>query len=300
MNPKPEPRHCPVCGLAQAQPWVRKGHLTVVRCPCGMVYADPIPAGYASGDYYNREAAAYYVSAAKLAGDYSDVRFERELRIFRRHSPKGAVLDVGCSSGAFLWQLKEHCPGAYQILGTDVSGPALDYAESRGVPVIRGDFLRQPLPTHDAVTFWAVLEHVVDPGAFLSKAASLLKLNGRCFVLVPNNHSLAMLLLGSNYRYVCPQHLNYFQRDTLTQLVSRDFKVIEIHYTHFNPLIIWQDWRQGGREVSNDERASLLQRTTGYKKHPALKPLKWAYKTAESALAGLRLADNLLVVLAKQ
>jgi 2-polyprenyl-3-methyl-5-hydroxy-6-metoxy-1,4-benzoquinol methylase len=299
MNPTDQQRHCPVCGLAQARPWIRKGQLTLVRCPCGMVYADPIPAEYATGDYYHREAAAYYLSPAKLAADYSDVRFERELGIFRRHCAKGAVLDVGCSSGAFLWQLKEHCPGAYQILGTDVSGPALDYAESRGVPVIRGDFLDQPLSSLDAVTFWAVLEHVADPGAFLAKAATLLRPEGRCFVLVPNTRSLAMRLLGKKYRYVYPQHLNYFDRKTLIQLVRRHFQVLEIQYTHFNPLILWQDWRRGGREVSNDERASLLQRTTGYKKNPALKPLKWAYKIVESTLAGVRLADNLLVVLAK-
>jgi 2-polyprenyl-3-methyl-5-hydroxy-6-metoxy-1,4-benzoquinol methylase len=242
----------------------------------------------------------YYVSPVKLAGDYADVRFERELRVFRRHCPKGAVLDVGCSSGAFLWQLKQRYAGAYQILGTDVSGPALDYAESRGVPVMRGDFLSQPVPNHDAVTFWAVLEHVPDPGAFLSKASSVLKPNGRCFVLVPNNRSLARLLLGSHYRYLCPQHLNYFDHNTLVRLARRQFHVIEIRYTHFNPLIIWQDWRQRGREVSNEERASLLQRTTGYKQHPALKPLNWAYQVAEAALAGIRLADNLLVVLAKR
>ena len=38
----------------------------------------------------------------------------------------------------------------------------------------------------DAVTFWAVLEHLLEPKQFLEKAWSILKPDGLCFVLVPN------------------------------------------------------------------------------------------------------------------
>ena len=95
----------------------------------------------------------------KLESDYANVRFDRELRLFRRHSPAGSVLDVGCSSGAFLYQLNRRFPGNYQILGTDVSGPALNYAESAGVPVIRGDFLSENL-----------ISRSFDVGHFLGRA----------------------------------------------------------------------------------------------------------------------------------
>src|SRR5256714_10811674 len=108
-----------------------------------MIYVNPCPAEFASGEYYEQAGAGYYLSPAKLESDYAGVRFERELRIFRSHCSAGAVLDVGCSSGAFLHQLNQRFPGSYQILGTDVSGPPLDYAESRGIPVRRGNFLEQ-------------------------------------------------------------------------------------------------------------------------------------------------------------
>src|SRR5580700_3075692 len=124
-------RVCPVCGLDEPQPWLEKSGLRLVRCGrCAMVYANPAPAEFASGQYYDTTGAEYYMSADKLAGDYADVRFERELGIFRRRCPRGAVLDIGCSSGAFLFQLNRRFPGAYEIRGTDVSGPPLDYAES--------------------------------------------------------------------------------------------------------------------------------------------------------------------------
>jgi len=267
-----------------------------------MLYVNPVPAEFASGEYYDREGADYYLSPAKLESDYSPVRFERELRFFRRYCASGSVLDVGCSSGAFLYQLNQRFPGAYQILGTDVSGAPLDYAESRGVPVARGSFLAESFSgkQFDAIALWAVLEHLAEPKRFLEKSASLLKPGGVCFVLVPNMKSLAVRVLGARYRYIYPQHLNYFSAATLRQLISREFDILETRFTHFNPIVIWQDWRGGGAEISNQERGELLKRTTAYKQNPALKPIKWLYRGAESLLSCLGLADNLAMVMRKR
>jgi 2-polyprenyl-3-methyl-5-hydroxy-6-metoxy-1,4-benzoquinol methylase len=292
-------RQCPVCDHAGAETYLQKGDLRLVRCVrCSMIYANPVRAELASGKYYD-EAGAYYLSPAKLESDYAGVRFERELRLFRKHCHRGAVLDVGCSSGAFLHELNRRFPDAYDVVGTDASGAPLDYAESRGVPVVRGDFLQQDFGGRkfEAITFWAVIEHLLEPKAFLEKARSLLKPDGRCFVLVPNMSSLATRLLGARYRYLYPQHLNYFTRSTLRRLVEPSFVVVEFESTHFNPLVIAQDWRGGGREVSNEERARLLRRTTAYKQRPWLKPVKLVYRLAEKTLGALTLADNLVVVL---
>jgi 2-polyprenyl-3-methyl-5-hydroxy-6-metoxy-1,4-benzoquinol methylase len=267
-----------------------------------MLYVNPVPAKYASGEYYDREAAGYYLSAAKLESDYAPVRFERELRLFRRHCQNGTVLDVGCSSGAFLFQLKQRFAVDYEILGTDVSGPSLDYAESRRIPVVRGDFLAQDFQDRkfDAITFWAVLEHLSQPKRFLEKATSLLKQNGVCFVLVPNLSSLAVKILRRRYRYIYPQHLNYFNAYTLKRLAEHYFDPVEIKTTHFNPIVIWQDWRGGGREVSNEERGELLRRTTQYKQNPLLWPIKAGYRLTEGTLSRLGLADNLAIVFRKR
>ncbi len=267
-----------------------------------MIYANPVPAEFASGQYYNQTAAEYYLSPAKLEGDYAPVRFERELRLFRKYCRAGAVMDVGCSSGAFLFQLRQQFPGCYDLLGTDVSGPALDYAESRGIPVARGSFISDigDDTRFDAITFWAVIEHVDGPKAFLMKAAMLLKPNGLCFVLVPNMKSLATRLLGAKYRYIYPQHLNYFTAETLQKLSEGNFSIVEVRSTHFNPFVIWQESRRGGEEVSNEERADLLQRTTAYKKNRLLRPLKFVYKLIERALGTCYLADNLVMVLRRR
>lgn len=281
---------------------LEKDSQRLVRCAvCEMVFADEVPAALATGTHYAAVAPDYHLSADKLAGDYAPVRFERELASFRRHCPRGAVLDVGCSTGAFLHELQRRCPGMYRALGTDVAGPALDYAEQQGVAV-----LREPFTAHDfgpsrfdAVTFWAVLEHVVEPRMFVAKAAALLRPGGHIFLVAPNLRSLALRALGARYRYVMPEHVNWFSQQTLRRMVARvpELEIVELRSTHFNPVVLWQDCFRSSRPVANTGRARLLLRTNAWKQSRWLRPLQWLYTGAEAALGALRLADNLMAVL---
>ena len=293
-----------MCGGTQARRLWEKGALHTVRCRvCQMVYANPFSARLASGAFYDQEEAAYYLSPKKLASDYAPVRFERELRLFRRWCTGGRVLDVGCSTGGFLYALGQRHPGDYQTLGMDVTRAALEYATSRGVPVRPGSFLEAGFRAEfEALTLWAVVEHLSDPRAFLERAGAALKPGGHCFVLVPNLGSLAVRLLGARYRYIMPDHLNYFDQHTLVRLVRDipDFAVVQTGSMHFNPMVIWQDWGQPRDRVPDAERGELLARTTALKQKSWLKPVKFGYTLCERALGSARLADNLSVIPQKQ
>jgi 2-polyprenyl-3-methyl-5-hydroxy-6-metoxy-1,4-benzoquinol methylase len=293
-SPSQLQRACPLCEANEAAPFLQKKELTLVRCKkCGMIYADPVPAEM-EGEFYNNLATPFYLSPEKLESDYASVRFERELRLFQKFCLQGAVLDVGCSTGAFLFQLKSR--GNYSVVGTDISKPALEYTRSRSLEIIGDSF-----PDHDfgetrfdAITFWAVIEHLLEPKRFLHKTAALLKPGGHCFILVPNMKSLAVRLLGGKYRYIFPQHVNYFTAKTLEEFSpAENFEIIARGSMHFNPIVIWQDF-WGKR------RAALLKRTTACKQNPALKPVKIIYRLAEEILGGLNLADNLFIVLRRK
>jgi 2-polyprenyl-3-methyl-5-hydroxy-6-metoxy-1,4-benzoquinol methylase len=294
-----------VCDARAARPWLVKDSLRLVRCAaCAMVFADPVEPAFASGRGYERLAQPYYLSPEKLAGDFAPVRFARELRLFRRFCRAGRVLDVGCSTGAFLFQLKTRWPGAYEVVGTDVAGAALEHAAGQGIAVLPVPFFDfDPGNTpFDAVTFWAVMEHLVAPRKFLEKAAAVLKPGGHCFLLVPNLRSLAVRLLGARYRYLMPEHVNYFTATTLRRFVATApaFELLALRSTHFNPIVIWQDFRRGADAVPAADRARLLQRTTAWKQNPLLAPVRLAYTGAEALLGALRLADNLVVVLRRR
>lgn len=296
-------RQCPLCGRDEARAYMQKGKLHLVRCQsCSMIYANPVAGEMATGSFYDNAGVPFYLSPGKVESDYSPVRFERELRLFRKHCQKGDVLDVGCSTGAFLFQLKGRFANDYSVAGTDVSGAPLDYAESRGVPVVRGDFLTHDFggQKFDVVTFWAVMEHLTEPRRFLEKAASILKPDGVCFILVPNMNSVAVRMLGPKYRYIFPQHVNYFTRTTLENFVAPQFKVIDFKSTHFNPLVILKDFKGSAQDVPDEERVNLLKRTTAYKQNPLLRPIKWMYRGMETVLGACSLADNIVVVLRKK
>jgi 2-polyprenyl-3-methyl-5-hydroxy-6-metoxy-1,4-benzoquinol methylase len=261
-----------------------------------MIYANPVPVEMATGNFYDK-AGSEYLTNEKLESDYADVRFERELRLFRSYCKNGSVLDVGCSSGGFLYQLKKRFPDEYKVLGTDVSTEPLDHAAKMGVPVARGEFLTQSFEgKFDAVTFWAVMEHLSQPKLFLEKAVSLLKQGGHCFILTPNMNSLAVRLIGSKYRYIFPEHLNYFTPQTMKRFVEQELTVVGMKSTHFNPLVIWKDFRGGERNISRTERVNLLKRTTGYKQSRWMFPVKIAYQATESLLGNFFLADNVVIV----
>lgn len=273
-----------------------------------MVYANPIEAELATGHFYDRLGVPFYLMPEKLRSDYSPVRFARELKMFRRFCSRGDVLDVGCSTGAFLHHLKrgtgdsrDDAEGRYRTFGTDVSRAALQHAETTGAAIIEGDFLSHEFRDQlfDAITFWAVMEHLAEPKAFLAKAESLLKPGGHLFILVPNLESLAVRLLGAKYRYIMPDHVNYFTRRTLRAFGTASGNLVPVleTTTHFNPMVILKDFKGGAARVSDSDRAALLNRTTRWKENPLMKPLKWIYQTCEWPLAKLGLADNRVIVL---
>jgi len=267
-----------------------------------MVYANSVAPELVSGSFYAQRP--FYLSPEKLESDYAPVRFERELRIFRSYCRSGRVLDVGCSTGAFLYQLRARYPADYSVIGTDLAGEALDYTESRGLEVVREPFLQSDFgqTRFDAITFWAVMEHLMFPTQFLHRAAALLNAGGFCFVLVPNLRSLAVRVLGSKYRYLMPDHLNYFSSATLQAFANRErsLELLAVRSTHFNPVVLWQDFWAPKETVTDPERARLLKRTTRYKMNPLLKPAKWLYDGVERILGRMHLADNLVVVLKKR
>ena len=88
-----------------------------------MIYADPVEKSLETGEFYDRLARPFYLSPDKLDSDYSPVRFARELKLFRRFCPRGRVLDVGCSTGAFLYQLKTRFPADYEVAGLMLPAP---------------------------------------------------------------------------------------------------------------------------------------------------------------------------------
>ena len=76
-------RCCPGCRQTASKSVWKKGQLNVVACcSCDVFYANPVEEELASGKFYDRLGVPFYLSPNKLEGDYSPVRFNREMAYF--------------------------------------------------------------------------------------------------------------------------------------------------------------------------------------------------------------------------
>lgn len=184
-----------MCDLAGPFPLLfENGGYRLVRCAgCGLVFQDPQPdAAVLAESYYHDPAFA-----KALLGPLRSTTLERareKLPLLRRAGvglTGSRVLDVGCSSGAFVELAGSE--GAH-VTGVEVGEPAAAGARARGLDVRTGT-LEQVLPElsgerFDLITFWDVLEHLRDPRHELALAARLLARGGTVAATFPNIEGL--------------------------------------------------------------------------------------------------------------
>jgi cyclopropane fatty-acyl-phospholipid synthase-like methyltransferase len=124
------------------------------------------------------EAGAYFREGQKGAnwwdrlsalfrGDAMYVRMNAALDLVKPHIAGKTVLDVGCASGRFAFQMIRS--GAAKVYGTDISHAALEVANARGAELGMQDKLEffpsdvvqpgNPLPQVDLVAALGVIEY---------------------------------------------------------------------------------------------------------------------------------------------
>lgn len=148
---------------------------------------------------------------------------ERELRPIV--PPPARILDVGCGNGEFLAIARE---AGYVVDGIDVAAPSQELCRRRGISVRVGDLRTSEVfadgARFDLITFWDVLEHLVDPASFLTRAHELLVAGGYLLIKTPRTSPTSVRLVAAVPRLgrsllQAPSHLQYFQQAGLARLL---------------------------------------------------------------------------------
>ncbi|MFW6116212.1 MAG: class I SAM-dependent methyltransferase [bacterium] len=148
-----------------------------------------------------------------------------------RYAVDKIVLDAGCGAGRGTAHIASR--GARQVTGIDVSLEAVTYAHHRYVESaklpnvsfgtmngIRLGFCGQAF---DLVTSIEVIEHLVEPQAYLTEIRRVLTENGQLVLSTPNKR-ISSPTPGSMW----PHHVHEFYPEELQSLLSSHFTMVEM------------------------------------------------------------------------
>lgn len=231
---------CPLCGALSSHPVHRVRGFTYVQCDeCGGERLDPLPAP----DVHDALFDPRYFEDG-MPGAYVD--YLADERIHRRNARSrlaaiarargpgpGALLDVGCAAGYFLDEARL---AGWTVAGVDVSEYARSSAAGNPGLALYPDLasaLAAGAGCHDAVTFYQVLEEMVDPLAALEHARRLLRPGGLLVIETWDRSSVIARVAGSSWQQVNPPSVTYlFNRQCLSRLLARaGFGAVRIRRT---------------------------------------------------------------------
>ncbi len=164
---------------------------------------------------------ADYHRLVNKAGETSPIRWRKYVQNLKEYKRGGALLDLGCSSGAFLASLKGQ---AWKLNGIEISAPSAKKARATtGAEVFVGDILEASFPpeSFEVVTCFDVLEHVYQPREVMEKVWEWLKPDGIFYVVLPNILSWEARIFRSYwFGLELPRHLSHFSPKSLRRLLE--------------------------------------------------------------------------------
>ena len=209
----------------------------IVRCSeCDFLYTNPRPVDQSNfiapfiegGDAFNVLADPQSISdwIFKIFHPAS-VRWKR--RAIDGLQIIGRLLDYGCRTGDFLFEMKR---AKWEVFGIEPDELGKDFAASHyGLDVV--DTIEQLLAMggekFDVITMWHTLDKVTDLSLALKSVKSLLTDNGYLLVSLPNIESYDAKIYNSDWiGHDLPRHLYHFDRDHMTRAAeSNGFKVVK-------------------------------------------------------------------------
>lgn len=213
-------------------------HWQLKQCSdCDFIYLENVPCYELLEEKFSWEKTSEAETARKVETEpirktLSDLLktirkkwFKRDklTKLINKYFISGRVLDIGCSSGSVLKNLKEN----YEPWGIEISKALAIEAQkslkNRASQIVHANAVAgtQELPENffRGVIMSAFLEHEANPKLLLKNVFRILMPSGYCIIKVPNFASINRVVRGKNWcGFRFPDHVNYFTPNNLIKI----------------------------------------------------------------------------------
>lgn len=210
---------------------------------CKFIHSIPIPnekklKNFYTKKFYNLKRKKNYFKNGIENKKWWNKLYTQRLILFEKLlKKKGKLLDVGSGPGFFLAEAKKR---GWNVKGIEPSIDAINFSHSIGVKeAIRGDIddLNNFKEKFDLIYVNGVMEHLPNPKKFIEIANKILVKNGLLFFWVANDFNFFQYLSLSKVKkpwwIIPPEHINYFQTESLKKLFDKKKFNLEYFNTTF-------------------------------------------------------------------
>jgi cyclopropane fatty-acyl-phospholipid synthase-like methyltransferase len=221
--------HCILCGHKRYYQYLKHPKMQIVRCEkCGFVWNMFQPTEKILEQFYKESNAM--TSWSKIKQTTKEMLRQRDkyagIYDYIQRNDISSILDVGCGNGYFL-----NHSGCQDIIGIESNIEATKNCKFVVYEAFK-DFVKSKDSQRkfSLITMFGVLEHVKDPKGFIKAYKPFVKSKGSLAVIVPNVFSTVVQQLKEKCSTFCPQHLWYYDINTL-ELLMKDcgLKLVEWH-----------------------------------------------------------------------
>jgi 2-polyprenyl-3-methyl-5-hydroxy-6-metoxy-1,4-benzoquinol methylase len=227
---------CPGCGSTAIEEKLKVKDFTVSsqsfeiwECKdCTLRFTQNIPDAESIGAYYQSDAYVSHTDTHEGIVNklYHFVR-KRTLTKKRKqieqvtHLQQGNLLDIGAGTGAFAHIMQQ---AGWQVTGLEPDAATRQRAAGLyGLQLMDTPALFQlKAGSFDSITMWHVLEHVHELHAYIEQIKTLLAVNGKALIAVPNYSSKDAAVYQEYWAaYDVPRHLYHFSPAAMTKLLQQ-------------------------------------------------------------------------------